>query len=583
MSRMRLSLLARAGQLALVALLPGLLAGIHFTGLLLFLNPGLQLRGMVLVRGTLLFGTAAGLGFLALLLSVRWFRTRAGRFRSMPWTITFVCTLAAVGAGFNASRFAFYLPSAVNDQLIKAAVWLGLAAILGFYTSLLHSLHRRRYGVRSRSLFVVIAVASIFAVLERRQAVHPSLFNPPRLADVHPDHGLQTLVLILPGASLDLILPLAEQGNLPFLASVLHGGSLGRLSTIPPERVPSSWASLVTGKLPFRHGVVDRALWEAPLLGSGVELRLLPAGTSDLLSALGVCRPRPIDSGALLALPLWGSLSRVGLQVATVDVPFVSGAGSEVRWALDERAFTTGEAGAGDPLAVLARRLEVSPRDIPEDVREGIGSEALLGALAGDLWRRDVGSRLLGERPDLDVLVIRLPGLEAAGLGNFGGFQAAQVEGSRARRAREAAGRLTSYAEQVDRMLGSLWAASTRPDHLLIVASPYGIGAPSRGRRLFGELFRQPALAGELGRGEDGLLLAFGRGIRAGVEARGARVVDLAPSLYYALGLPIPRDLDGRVLTELFEPGFLASHPLTFVPSFETLEAGAPDPGFSGR
>lgn len=583
MSRMRLTLLARAGQLALVALLPGLLAGIHFTGLLLFLNPGVQLRGMVLVRGTAIFGCAAALCFLALLLAVPRFRSRVRTFRSIPWSITFVCSLAALGAGFNASRFAFYLPSAVNDQLIKAAVWLGLAAILGFYTSLLHTLHRRRYGPRSRTLFVVIAIASIFAVLERREAVHPVVFNPPRLADVHPDRDLQTLVLILPGASLDLILPLAEQGNLPFLASVLHGGSLGRLSTIPPDRVPSSWASLATGKLPFRHGIVDRALWEAPMLGSGVKLRLLPAGTATALATLGSCRTRPLDSHALLALPLWSALSRVGLRVATVDIPFVSEEGSEVRWALDARVFSGGALRAADPFAVLSRRLEVSRRDLPEEVRRRIGSDSLLDALAGDLWRRDVGARLLGERPDLDVLVLRLPGLEEAAMATFGGFQAAQVEGSRARRAREAGGRLTSYAEQVDRMLGSLWAASTRPDHLLIVASPYGIGAPSRGRRLFGELFRQPALAGELGRGEDGLLLAFGRGIRAGVEARGARVVDLAPSLYYALGLPIPRDLDGRVLTELFEPGFLASHPLTFVPSFETLEGGAPDPGFSGR
>lgn len=64
--------------------------------------------------------------------------------------------------------------------------------------------------------------------------------------------------------------------------------------------------------------------------------------------------------------------------------------------------------------------------------------------------------------------------------------------------------------------------------------------------------------------------------MRAGVEARGARVVDLAPTLYYALGLPVPRDLDGRVLTEFYEPGFLAGHPLTFVPSFETLPARRP-------
>ena len=47
------------------------------------------------------------------------------------------------------------------------------------------------------------------------------------------------------------------------------------------------------------------------------------------------------------------------------------------------------------------------------------------------------------------------------------------------------------------------------------------------------------------------------------------------------MGLPVARDMEGRVLTEILEEDFARAHPLTFVPSYESLAvtpvAGSPD------
>jgi hypothetical protein len=67
----------------------------------------------------------------------------------------------------------------------------------------------------------------------------------------------------------------------------------------------------------------------------------------------------------------------------------------------------------------------------------------------------------------------------------------------------------------------------------------------------------------------DGMLLVAGDGVRAGTLVTGAELVDLAPTILYAVGAPVPRDLDGRVLTEVFTPEFLERQALTFVPSYE--------------
>lgn len=57
---------------------------------------------------------------------------------------------------------------------------------------------------------------------------------------------------------------------------------------------------------------------------------------------------------------------------------------------------------------------------------------------------------------------------------------------------------------------------------------------------------------------------AAGPGIQPGATVQAGEVLDWAPTLLYALGLPIPEDMDGRVLTEVFDPAFLEQHPIQY-------------------
>jgi predicted AlkP superfamily phosphohydrolase/phosphomutase len=50
----------------------------------------------------------------------------------------------------------------------------------------------------------------------------------------------------------------------------------------------------------------------------------------------------------------------------------------------------------------------------------------------------------------------------------------------------------------------------------------------------------------------DGILFGKGAGFRQGEWVEEARLLDLAPTILHLLGLPIPSDMDGRVLEELF-------------------------------
>lgn len=73
---------------------------------------------------------------------------------------------------------------------------------------------------------------------------------------------------------------------------------------------------------------------------------------------------------------------------------------------------------------------------------------------------------------------------------------------------------------------------------------------------------------------ENGLLFLKGGGVRPGVAAKDATITDLAPTILWLLGEPVPEDMDGRVLTELFDPEFLRSRPVALT-DVETADSPA--------
>lgn len=74
---------------------------------------------------------------------------------------------------------------------------------------------------------------------------------------------------------------------------------------------------------------------------------------------------------------------------------------------------------------------------------------------------------------------------------------------------------------------------------------------------------------------EYGILVAAGPGIRQGGRLTGASLLDVTPTVLTLLGLPVGRDMDGRVLTELFQ-GFPDVQQIDSWDSLCTARAGLP-------
>ncbi len=95
------------------------------------------------------------------------------------------------------------------------------------------------------------------------------------------------------------------------------------------------------------------------------------------------------------------------------------------------------------------------------------------------------------------------------------------------------------------------------------------------------ELFQDVSEYGLTGKHQpDGILIAYGKGIKKGHTIQGAHIGDLAPSILYVMGEKIPPDMDGKMLEDLFEEHILESCPVKYDNS-TTLEYEAEERKFS--
>ncbi len=559
------------------AFLPGALAGTQIAGLLFFLNPHLPFDFVPVLRGVAFFSLLLGAVSVAALVPLTWASPDRAR-RLLPWSLTFVLAAAGLGAWIHASHYAFFLPSGINRRLLKAAIWLSLAAVICFYTALIHRVRQRPYGRRTRALFALLAVASIYVVMERREAFKPELGPGPRATTFAGSPRPQLVVVGLESATLDAILPLAEQGRLPFFSKMLAEGFHARLAGPYPIRRTPLWTTLASGKYPFQHGIVSERLFDARFLDNEYTLSLLPVGIG--FEYWGTwSTSRPVDSSARRVLVLWEILARLEISAALIGWPLAAPDGvppNGIEVGLTDRFF------AGDQreqavwpaeMAERARLFRTLPADLDPERASRFGPEppaGVLEALVADLWRQDLTLFLLEQDPQIDAFFLVLPGLREISERFFGGYSAVQFEGVQHPASNRGAQLVEAYYMHLDEFLSELWERCREP-RLLAVVSAHGVEDAAGWRKAWQFLRRRPPLAGYVDRGPDGVLMFLGDGVRADPRVGSAESVDLVPTVLYGLGFPIARDLDGAVLTQAFETGFLARQPLSFLPSYETF------------
>jgi predicted AlkP superfamily phosphohydrolase/phosphomutase len=366
----------------------------------------------------------------------------------------------------------------------------------------------------------------------------------------------------------------------------MRRGAHGPLGTLRPAEGPPVWTSIATGVLPRAHGVKSFVTYR--LAGSETAFELLPKGVFvSLLERLHLVRTEPVTAAARRRPALWNALNAFSVDVGVVRLwtthpvervrGFMLSPRMHLRPAVKPEELLHPPDLYPEVLAQVVAADEVDRALVSEFIDRAAGPlgtpdddhlrrRLVEEALAPDLTYRRAGA-VLRSAYDPPFFATYFYGLDVVGHtflpfarpGVFG-----NVDAESARR----------YGRVVDRYVALLgeWTVELvehrRPSDVVIFVSGYGMEPATLGDRLVALVSGRGPLGGTHEGAPDGYFLAVGEGIRPGAVLHAASVVDVAPTILYLMGLPVARDMDGRVLTEILEEDFARAHPLTFIPSY---------------
>jgi len=548
--------------------LAGAIFGLYMAHLLYYLNPQIDITPLRLAVVTLAYGIICGLIFGTILWILRMARVRLlgkrGVSEEQRHGFGFIVAAAFVSAAvywLHLVLFRIYLPIGAVRILSKAT---NVIVVTAFCLFVLWLVERSAGRNLSRPIFLLgctlIAVSSFF--LYQRRDRYRTDVKTVVVADVGTLARRPLILVTIRSLPYDWMLTLVGEGSVPWFERAAEESFATRLEPFRTTSSKALWASLATGQLPHRHGVTGRFSYRTPLNRPGERFLLIPSAVG--FRAWGLIPPIRRISAQLPAgdsIPFWRIFERIGLNTVVVNWPLVA-----VATPLSPRlsAGGGGDRGVYPPglIAIAVNLLRTAPpptsrvaagiRSAPEPVRERIKT-----AIEDDLAVTTLaGGLVTAVRPDLLVL-------SYAGL--------AQVEQTLSSgntlppRSSVSGQLLRTQVQQLDTLLREL--EQVIPGAIMIVTSVSGARPPSIPTSPMALI--EALLESEDPGKDDGFLLVRGPGIVHQENPLPARVVDVVPTTLFAAGLPVARDMDGRVVTEAFAESFLRENTLSLVQSYE--------------
>jgi Tfp pilus assembly protein PilF len=361
-----------------------------------------------------------------------------------------------------------------------------------------------------------------------------------------PDARRRVLLLGWEAADPKLVQSLVDAGQMPHLGRLVTEGVVGNLAAVPPMAGVPLWATLATGVLADRHGVC------AP-----IERGPYGGGT------------RAVTANAWRAAPVWKIVADHGGRAAVVGWPGTRpAAATGATLAVSDRfPIAAGEDFDGWPMPPDAvhpealraplRELRVHPADIDASQLRFFAPDAdpggahprlrALSVLLAACSSTHAAGTWLAEHETWDLLTVRYDILEHVCRG-FMAYRAPHMAGTSA----EDAALFGDVVDRCYRFLDLLLGRYMRlvgPETTIVVMSDHGfLSGDDRPRTERGPLTETP----QPWHRPYGVLVASGPELRRDELVFGASALDVAPTVLTMLGLPVGRDMEGRVLAQIF-------------------------------
>jgi len=410
-----------------------------------------------------------------------------------------------------------------------------------------------------------------------------------------PNPDTKVAVIGIDGAWWEIIDPLIQQGRMPVFQHLIERGIRSNLQTLLPTESPRIWTTIATGKVPEKHHITSFTVWKFAITDATLPITRIPESCEELNWMQGfVFQVMPINSTFRKSEAVWDILSDAGLSVGVLNwwasYPAEPVNGYIVSdHALYNRvvAYDIGVKGKAESYTVFPPQLlaeltplNVEPEDVPVDsvarfihFRTPQDRDWYINTSDYQLFDRqaraslfkfaypedktmiNVALHMLKSRPQPDFFAIYLNGMDPIEHFYLPYYFHERHEGHLLQ---ENVDRLKDlvpeYAVFLDEAIGQI-VATLDSNTTVVVVSDHG----------FDHQY-YPGGRYEHSKAPAGVLIMSGNDIRHG-ETISASVKDITPTILSLFGLPVGRDMDGRVLTEAMEG---EGTPVEYVDTYDT-------------
>ncbi|MFZ1947580.1 MAG: alkaline phosphatase family protein [bacterium] len=400
--------------------------------------------------------------------------------------------------------------------------------------------------------------------------------------------GLERVILIVDdGATWDVIGPLMARGDLPAIQHLVRTGVSGELRTLYPALSPRIWTSMVTGRSPERHGIGGFINYAFPGMEQGIasfpsRARIKLADLLVRFHSMGIGSARSLGPPGRRVRALWDIAGASGLRVGLVSWLYtwpaeaVNGFAVADRLGGDERGDYVFPAelqphvdqvvdGLAEP--DLERLIACPTEEIAQDPRASERLYLLKWYIKAD-QRTTAVARDLAAAFDPKLLAVGLTGTDKVEHRFYCEHSlsrhpdrykmAPYLEAHTSERLVQCLGCTVERSYVLHDSLIGVWLDWVGPKSAVILVSDHGHDLTGRAHTF----------------GPPGIFIASGGPFKQGFEVNGASVLDIAPTVLHLLGLPVPQDMEGRVLAEALDPDWVAANPVRTIKTYEV--AGSP-------
>ena len=351
------------------------------------------------------------------------------------------------------------------------------------------------------------------------------------------------------GADWKVIHPLMDQGTMPNLKRLIANGVMGNIATMQPMFSPMLWTSIATGKRPYKHGVLN-FVEPSP---DGMGVRPISSTSRKTKAIWNIFDQSQLKSNVIGWWPSYPVEAINGVMVSDHYAKVKSQGMRPDDWPLEPKHVHP------ESIRETLKDLRKHPSDVPPDlIRNFIPLADHVDQtkdnrlfqcmkIVCECSSIHAAAKYALRRTDWDFMAVYYDAIDHFSHG-FMRFHPPRLETVKEKDFEIYNNVVRAGYVYHDMMLGALMRMVDKNTNIILM-SDHGFHSDDLRPKHVPAEPAGPAIEHR----EFGIFVASGPGIKQDSLLFGTTLLDIAPTVLHMFGLPVGKDMDGRVLHDMFE------------------------------